>query len=195
MSYNVTKDIPGESSGPSFIDVGIHENAEITEIKYDMTEKGNEFLAFAFISEDGKTLSHTEWKPVDEDPEKLEQKQRNQIKRVKHIAKRFIDEEEFVFEAKDFKDFATQVIKLIGNKYKGIKLRIKVVYSWNNYTTLPNYMPFVENMTVPKADSVLKMTSIDKQTRDTADREPINKNPFEKIETSTEEETDDRLPF
>jgi hypothetical protein len=194
MSYNITKDIPGESTGPRFIDVGIHENVEITEIRYDKTDKGNEFLAFTFLTEDGQTLSHTEWKPVDDDPEKFEQKQRNQAKRVKHIAKRFIDEEQFVFVANDFKEFATKTISLIGDKFKGVKLRIKVVYSWNNYTTLPNYLPFIENMTVPKADSLLKITSIDKLTRDAADRDTTGKNPFEKDENPTEEK-DDRLPF
>jgi hypothetical protein len=178
--YNVNKNIDSEGRSANFIDVGIHEDVELKGVEYKISpEAGNEFMVFHF-EKDGKQLSHTEWKPKDQDPEKLENKTNNQIKRVKHIVTKFISEDLYIFEVSDFKSFCLKTIQLLGNSYVGKKVRVKVVYSFNNFTSLPNYVPFIEKMEVPKEKSQLEILSIDKMTKERADVEPVvQTNPFE----------------
>lgn len=192
--YNVNKNIDSESRTTNFIDVGIHENVNLIGVEYKVVpENGNEFMVFHF-EKDGKKLSHTEWKPKDADQSKLENKTLNQIKRVKHIVTKFIPKDLYVFDAVDFKSFCEATIRLLGNSYVGKKVRIKVVYSNNNYTSLPNYVPFIEEMSVPVAETKLEILSIDKMTRDKADAEPVAEtNPFT-AQPSTDGNVND-LPF
>jgi hypothetical protein len=198
--YNVNKNIDSEARSANFLDVGIHEDVELKGVEYKVSpDAGNEFMVFHF-EKDGKNLSHTEWKPKDQDPEKLENKTNNQIKRVKHIVTKFISEDMYVFTATDFKSFCQNTIKLLGNAYVGKKVRVKVVYSFNNFTSLPNYVPFIEKMEVPKEQSKLEILSIDKMTKEKADVEPVvQENPFTKVEElSTENNTvvdENQMPF
>ncbi len=192
--YKVDTNTNSEASTTSFIDVGIHENVELTNVEFKVSpDGGNEYMVFHFQDEQEKTLSHTEWKAKDDDPAKLANKQLNQIKRIKHIVTKFIPEEKYVIEADDFKTFCSETIRLLGTSYKGVKVRIKVIYSFNNYTSLPRYVPFIENMSVPKEKSKLEILSIDKMVKTQADQErPTQANPFES--SSTDTATDD-LPF
>ena len=186
VNYNITKDFESESTGTNFMDVGIHENVELKRVVYDVTEKGNKFLAFYFQNETGEELSHTEWEPKDEDPEKHQSKTLNQAKRVHHIVTKFISKEDFVITANTFEQFAKEVMTKLGNKFVGKKVRIKVIYSWNNYTSLPKYTPFIESMEILKEKSKLKISSTDKMVKDKSDKESLTVvNPF--VEVSTEE--------
>ncbi|MFW6225672.1 MAG: hypothetical protein ACOC3V_01775 [bacterium] len=191
--YNVNKNIDSETNATNFIDVGIHENVELDRVEYDVSPKGNKFLAFYF-KKDGKELSHTEWEPVDNDNKKLNDKINNQMKRVKHIATKFISEEEFEFNASDFEDFSNKVIEKLKGKYEGKKVRIKVVYNYNNYTSFPNYVPFIESMDIPKENSKLEISSIDKMTKDRPDTETtITDNPFNENKEEIHEDSENDL--
>ena len=118
MSYN-TKDIPADTPSTNFMDSGIHENIELTNIRYDESPKEkNKFMVFTFKNERGQELSHTEWEPRDDDDTRLNQKITNQIKRVKHIAKRYMPEIDFDFEVPNFEGFALKTIQLFGEKFK-----------------------------------------------------------------------------
>ena len=174
--YNVNQTIDSEARASNFLDVGIHEDVTLNSAEYKVSDAGNEFLVFHF-ERDGKKIDHTEWKPNDADPQKLENKELNQIKRVKHIVTKFIPEDQYVFQASDFKSFCENTVKLLGNAYVGKLVRLKVIYNFNNYTSLPNYVPFIETMEVPKAESKLETLSIDKMTKDRADAEPQTTNP------------------
>ena len=196
MSYNMTKDLQAESSGTSFIDVGISENVELVRVEYNVTDKGNEFLGLYFIDEKKRELSHTEWKPTDEDAERLASKQTNQMRRLKHIATKFVNEDELIFNVETFKEFADKIISILSGRTEGKKVRIKVVYAYNNYTSLPNYLPFIESMSTPLSESKLEISSIDKMKRDQADKEVTVENPFEqKASNQTEKTTTGDLPF
>lgn len=195
--YKVDKNVNSESRATNFLDVGIHEDVELVGVEYKVSPEGNnEFIVFHF-EKDGKKLSHTEWKPRDVDPEKLENKQANQIKRIKHIVTKFISEDVFVFEAADFKGFCNSTITLLGANYVGKKVRLKVVYSFNNYTSLPNYVPFIETMGVSKEKSKLEILSIDKMTKTQADVEKPQSNPFDPTNgiKKTNDEGSNDLPF
>lgn len=199
--YNVNKTIDSEGRSANFIDVGIHDDVELKSVEFKVSpDAGNEFMVFHFEKE-GKNLSHTEWKPKDQDPEKLENKTNNQIKRVKHIVTKFISEDMYTFQATDFKSFCLNTIKLLGTAYVGKKVRVKVVYSFSNFTSLPNYVPFIEKMEVPKEQSKLEILSIDKMTKERADVETIvQTNPFEikadeLVSNTPQVDNIDELPF
>lgn len=207
-NYNMNEQVQSESKGLNFMDVGIHENCKLVEIKHEVSPNGNPFIAFYFEDLDGKTLSFTEWEPTKRDGQSdadFNKKIQNQMSRVKHIATKYVTEEEFKFEAKNFIDFAENVVKkLPKGKYENKLVRLKVVYNYNNFTTLPNYLPFIEKMEVPVAESKLTISSIDKMTRIAGDREEVvQSNPFAKNSTETTEipkatletTTEDDLPF
>ncbi|HKL13706.1 MAG TPA: hypothetical protein VJ907_08880 [Halanaerobiales bacterium] len=201
--YNVNKEIKSEGNGLNYLDVGIHDDVEMTSVEFKQSDKGNKFLVFTF-EKDKKVVTHTEWEPKDQDPEKLEEKTINQIKRVKHIVTKYIPEEQYEFNVSNFEEFCNKTIALLGSKYQGKKVRIKIVYNYSNYTTLPNYVPFIEKMEVPKEDSRLEISSIDKMKKDLPDTEvKLESNPFDTDqdtssadlpESESKEEKDD-MPF
>jgi hypothetical protein len=184
--YNVTLDTPFEEKGANFIDAGIHENVEMTKVEYGISKNGKEFLAFYFVDSKGSKGSHTEWKASAETPEKLAEKEMNQMSRIKQIALCFITKEQFVFSAISFEYFAKKTISLIGDKYVGVKLRVKFVYSGaTKYTSLPNYWKFrfIERMdTNGNLGDNNKETSIKIMGIDTMERKPDTQsttvNPF-----------------
>ena len=176
--YIVNKNFDSEKRSSNFIDCGIHENVELVGVEYNISPNGNEFIVFRF-EKDGKKLDHTEYKPKDVDPDILQNKTVNQIKRVKHIVTKFISNEAYDVTANDFKEFCMKTIALLGTSYKGKLVRIKVVYSNNNFTSLPKYVPFIESMDVPLEKTTLEILSIDKMVKDRPDTEqPGQTNPF-----------------
>jgi len=185
--YNVTKDINSETRANNFMGPGIHDNVELKHneegkypIVYGESKKGNKFAAFHFINDKGELLIHTEYEPSDEDREKLENKTINQIKRFKHIITKFVPEDNFIFEASNFEQFVNRTIEILGNAYVGKKVRIKVVLNNSDYTTLPNYVPFIENMEVTKSKLSIN-TAMDKTIKSKPDVETsTNENPFAK---------------
>ena len=185
--YNINKTTDSEGGSVKFLDSGIHENVLLTNVEYKTSEAGNDYLVFTFEKE-GRKVNLTEWKPSDTEPEKLANKETNQGRRVKHIVTKFISEDAYIIEGADFKSFCEDTVRLLGDAYKGVKVRIKVIYNYNNFTTLPRYVPFIEQMSVPKAESKLEILSIDKMTKDRADTEIPSTNPVEVLEPLTNED-------
>lgn len=186
MAYNVTLDLPSESVTPGFMDVGIHENVEMIKVEYGVSpNNNNEFIAFYFINSEGEKGSHTEWVPKGKDSDDQLKKELNQMSRIKQIVKTFIPAEKFVFSANSFKEFAEKTISILGDSYKGIKIRVKFVYS-GKYTSLPKpWKPrFIERMDnngyygeAKSSTSKIKILSIDPMTRQ-GDPIPDVQNPF-----------------
>ena len=202
--YNVTLDTPSEQTTPGFMDAGIHENVELTKVSYGVGKNGSEFLAFHFMNEDGEVGTHTEYKPNENTSKDITAKELNQISRVKQIVKTFVPEANFIFQAKNFKEFAEKTIKILGNSFEGVKIRVKFVYTSNGrYTSLPNYWQprFIERMdnngyygdkVIDK--SKIKVLSIDNMKRVTSDPIPSNTNPFASTSDAPVNNTSD-LPF
>jgi hypothetical protein len=196
------------------MDVGIHENVELTEIKSETSRNGNHFLAFYFENERGEKVSKTEWEVnTDKDIEQMdsEEKERylskiqNQTARITTIAKQFVDKSELLFESNSFREFADTIKTKIGDNFKGIQLRIKVVYDYNDWATLPSYtkFPWIEKMEdVPTLDkSKIKiLENVDKMTKsdDKPDKVKKEANPFSENnsgEAVVSEDKKDDLPF
>lgn len=160
----------------TYIKPGIQENLFLIDIKYDKTEKGNEFLAFYFKDKFGDELSHTEWPPRADKPiESMNEKERedlikkveNQKKRIKQIVKTYLPNETFDFRANSFEEFAKLIISLLKGKVENVPVRVKVVLSDDNFTTLPKYSKytFIEPMTITTEQSRMRLLNIDKVER------------------------------
>jgi hypothetical protein len=176
MLYNVTEDLQKKNVSNRYMDTGINENVEMVSVEYKPTEK-TEFIAFYFENADKAKLSHTEWKmkqakPLDQmTPEESDLYVRlvhEQIRRINTIATTFISEEDFrKVKGDTFEEFCKATIAALGDSYKGVKVRIKVVYDKRNFTSLPKYTNYtwIERMTVPKEDSEIKIFSGDRLTK------------------------------
>jgi hypothetical protein len=188
MIYNVTDKIESEVRSNNFMGPGIHDNCELKHkesdkypIQYGESAKGKKFAAFHFINDKKEVLIHTEWEPFDVDETKLANKTENQIKRFKHIITKYVPKTSFEgFVVQNFEEFVKKSIQILGNRHVGVKVRLKVTLNNSNYTSLPNYTPFIELMSVPKTESVLNInTAMDKMVKDKPDTETSSGvNPF-----------------
>lgn len=200
--YDLTINIETEQSVSTFVPVGINENLRLAKpdgtvpIVYEKSKNGSEFIAFHFLNPEGKTFVHTEWVSQSDDPAVLVKKQANLAKRLLHIGKKFVDATAFKAMAKteSFEQMAKAYISIIGDNYKGKLFRCKVIYNNKNYTTFPNYVPFIESMSISKEDSKLKMSDDDKVVKSRADVITPRPNPFTVTEPSVPK-TEDGLPF
>jgi len=202
-TYIVNKSINSEGRKLNFLDTGIHEDVFLISIEYKISPNNNPFLVFTF-EKDGKKLTQTEYEPKDRDGNVLEEKKMNQIIRLKHIATKYISEEEFDFESDSFESFCNTIISKLTGKFEGKPMRVKVVYSNKNYTSLPKYVPFIESMEVPKEKSRLEIVSIDKMTKDAPDKtdqarpnpyKDLNEEPVEDAGAAAVPSTENDLPF
>jgi hypothetical protein len=202
--YDLTIEIETEQSGLSYIEPGIHENLRLAKpdgtypIVYEKSKNGSDYIAFYVMNPEGQTLVHTEFKPASDDPEVLLKKEKNLVKRLLHIGKKFVDENAFkvMTKTESFEQMAKAYIAVIGNAYAGKLLRGKVIYNNKNFTTFPNYVPFLESMDIPKEKSKLKLSADDKIVKSKADVIPSRPNPFTTSTTVVTETNDvNSLPF
>lgn len=200
MKFLVDEKIQSEERAVNYIDVGIHDNLELTEIKVDTSPKGNNFVAFTFTDPEGRVLTKTEWQPTGAEDDVLMKKAQNQAKRIKHIMTKFLPEDqckiEYDTESEGWNKYVSTVKAKLDAAKDGVKVRIKATYDNQNYVTLPNYTPFIERMDSEK--SILEIQSIDKMEKEQPDREQKVDNPFEtssQSTTDTTSEADSDLPF
>lgn len=182
----------------TYIPAGIHDNLELTEIRNEISVNGNPFVEFTFVNDKGDLFKHTEFearKTSNDTEETFAEKQGKQAARILQILEAYItDKESLKFSAADFKSFIKLAITILGDKYKGVKVRCKLVYNDKGYTTFPRYskFTFIENMDVEKSN--IRPLSIDVFVRpniatDTAKND--TENPF----TTITPKVNDDLPF
>lgn len=162
------------SEGTAVLQPGINENVFLSSVKFESMSEGRDpVLQIEFKTKEGATLREVAW-PVD--PEKVRHEdgkthkrdipalgfvkgapvtRQDTIKRefdnfnvrLKHIATKFVSDEEAIINAKSYEDFASQYVALLNKpEYQAIPLRLKVVLNTKDYSTLPKYPPFVELM-------------------------------------------------
>jgi len=177
MLYTITPDIQKKDVSNRYMSTGIHNDCELVSIEYKKTDKGSELIAFYFENAFQEKLNHTEWRVMPtKDINTMGEAESKiylslvtaQIRRINAIATTFISEEAFrKVKGNTFEEFCTNVIAAIGESYKGVKVRIKVVYDKRNFTALPSYTNYewIELMTVPVEDSKIKILPKDKMTK------------------------------
>jgi hypothetical protein len=141
---------------------GIAENIFLETVETGTNEKtGSDFIKFTFSDQEGGKLSHYEY-AVEANAENKDQKIQSQLKRLKHIATKFVPENTNLPEADSFSDLYGKLVTFFQtNKASEKKLRAKLVYNGKNYLSLPKYVPFLENMEVAPEDTRLKIKSIE----------------------------------
>lgn len=198
MGYSKEKAVEVKDYISSYMPAGINENCVLKNAEFKMSPTGKPLFQITFENEAGQTLPHTEWEPKMapwmKTEEELENLMNKQYKRMLDILLCFYKDEEIDFNGEKFTDFANYVVDKLNNADKSVKLRIKVVYNKDGYTTLPNSVSrkFIEPMSVteseitidPKYDLVVRPVK--------ADVEKTEENPFSSNNTT---ESDDDLPF
>ena len=160
----------GASAGGSRIPAGITENVFLKDVMYEPLKAdatGDDVIKFLFSDTAGSSFTHIEvpidadrltelatgWGKSQADAESYTKQQFDaQGERIKHILSCFIPKDKCVFRAANFKEFAEGVIKMVGDTYVDVPLRVKIVYKKNSqYTTFPNraFKPFVQPMREP----------------------------------------------
>lgn len=203
MGYSKEKAVKIEDFKSKYMPVGINENCSLVEASVKLSPTGKPILQINFENEDNQVLFHTEWEPrmggFIDTVEKLDDNMNKQYRRMLEILLCFYKDEEIDFNGEKFIDFANYVADKLNNADKSIKLRIKVVYNKDGYTTLPNSVSrkFIEPMTVskenseividPKYDIIVRPIVADKET--TVETLPNTTN------TQNTEVNDNDLPF
>jgi hypothetical protein len=145
-----------ETASKSTIPVGINDNCELTSIKTLTDKNGNSYLSFTFTDANGSELAHNEFdvnpdyvtpKPGESVQEAVTRRVNQMMVRIKHIATKFVPENQFIVSGNDFSELCNSVVSLLTpNYWKGKKVRLKVTYNWKDYCSLPNFAPFIESM-------------------------------------------------
>lgn len=167
-----------EKNDTKYIPAGIQENVALKSARVTTSPQGNMFLEIVF-EKDGATLTQTEWKPTkfsNMTEEDLQKKEDTQFSRMLQILLCFYKDEELIFNATSFADWAAEIADYLNKADKSKLLRVKIVYNNKGYTTLPTYAKytFIEPMSVSKEDSAIIELGIDKFTRPViADKEEV----------------------
>lgn len=166
ISFSTKRALAIENNDKSFLEAGIHENVDFVGAKKERGQKGSLFIEFEF-SKDGNKLTHTEWEPsklpTDTD-ERYQEKIDNQVARILQIMGVYYDRAILEsFDATSFEVFLDWVVSLMNAADKSKKLRLKVIYGQNGYTSLPKYSKytFIESMDVSAEKSKIKQLTID----------------------------------
>lgn len=88
--------------------------------------------------------------------------------KIKHIASKFIAEEEVIIKANNFEDYSKQLINLLKGKLD-VALRLKITYNAKNFYQLP-FPPFIERMDAPAKMTINEQ--YDKIVKTEPDAEP-----------------------
>ena len=171
--YSINQDLDVQSSSASSpIPVGINENVTCTSVAKKADKNGKSYLSFGFKDAKCNELSHNEFEinpeyvtPKDGETvdQAVERRVNNMLIRVKHICTKFIDESQFVVNGNTYDEFCDNLVNLMSNANLSNAIRLKVVYDYRDYNSLPNFAPFIEG----QADnpSKLRLTSYDKLER------------------------------
>ena len=173
-----------------YMNAGINENVTLDKVEVKVSPNGNKMFDITFVNEQGQTAVHTEWEPKMapwmKDKADLERNQARQFKKMLQILLCFYKDEQINFEGEDFMSFANYITTMLNAADKTKKLRLKLVYNKDGYTTIPTAVDdtFIEPMDV--TESNIKITAKDVVVRPViADKETKNDNPFTTPEVAT----------
>ena len=173
-----------------YMNAGITENVTLDKVEVKVSPNGNKMFDITFINEQGQTAVHTEWEPKMapwmKDKTDLERNQARQFKKMLQILLCFYKDEQINFEGEDFMSFANYIAAMLNSADKTKKLRLKLVYNKDGYTTIPTAVDdtFIEPMDVEESN--IKITAKDVVVRPViADKETKNDNPFTTPEVAT----------
>lgn len=166
--------IESEGKDIKIFPLGIVENVKIESISVDTSEKSvNPFLKIIFKAEDGSTLNMFEFEVTPKDGEEeaaVIKRMDAQKKRLVHVIKKILPEGTPLPSASSWTELITKIVASCpAPVLKAKSFRLKTVYGYTNYVSLPKYVPFMEDMSVAPEDSRLKIDpKFDKMVKDEA---------------------------
>jgi len=176
--YTINEKLVVETTGgASAIPVGINENVSFEGLTKKQDKNGKSYLSFAFKDSEGNELMHNEFEvnPEYVTPKEGESKEdavsrrvNNMLIRVKHICTQFIPKENFVVSGTTYEEFCNNLINLMNNANTNASLRLKVVLNYKDYSSLPNFTPFIENVDTHPTSKLKINPKYDKMEPDTA---------------------------
>jgi hypothetical protein len=191
-------------TGSSILPAGINEDVTLDYVKLEVMKEGNPAVLQIGFKGDGGTFNAIMW-PVDpdrtpftpgrthkrdipalgisknspvtrEDAVKLAYDNFNT--KLKHIATKFVSEEEAIINARSYEEFATKYVALLNKpQFKSIPLRLKLTLNNKDYVQIPLFPPFIELMDTPIEKSQLKITQYDKVVPTAVEAAPPVSNP------------------
>lgn len=177
MYSTKTASVNNNDFNSSYMEVGINTNVELKDVSIEKTPNGKDFIRFTFIK-DNKTVNFTEWKneknmwiKTDEDLQKQDDKQFGRLLQLLNCYIKEIPD----FEGNSFIEMINWVKLQLENAMKTTneKLRLKVIYDKNGYTTVSKYGIYVEPMSIKDEESQIKLFKNDLMERKiVADKEP-----------------------
>jgi len=143
--YGFNKETQAESAASKQFESGIHSNVELESVVFESPRKdgtGDKVLIFNFKGEKGEVFRHLEWPIGDQaaDPAKSAE---SMSKRIKHIATKFMTEDEAVLSGRDYQEFCEGVVKLFAGKTEGKKVAIKLLYNKKGNLVFTKYLGFI----------------------------------------------------
>ena len=148
-----------------FIDPGIRENLEITQLELS-TGEGNPFLLVEATDPEGRTVHKRFYEPTlggfitSQEVLQKEIKKFNGV--IANISRKFLGHN-YQATGDGFVGVVQKVITDVGDRYKGVKLRSKIILNNKNFPSFPGYAPILESMDEVIAEkNELKISANDK---------------------------------
>ena len=147
------------------------DGAVIVGFSHGISQTGSKFWDIQMKDGNGNENNMREY-DVDMTRDGWEKKQASQLKRLKHILSKFVPAGTALPQAATFPELWTAIEGLmVANQCNTKPVRLKLVYNNKGYLIVPAYVPFMESMTVVKAQSSLKLNpEFDTLTRPSADK-------------------------
>ena len=147
------------------VSAGKHENVKITEISVEKVGTNNiPSLTFKFAFPEGKTFTHREF-PVNRESiqknimkfrgatvdEIVERESTKLAASIIHIMSAFVPQQNLMFTANSWEDYAQKMVDLAGTAYEGQTFRCKVTYTKKGFLSFPKttVSPWFQNMEEP----------------------------------------------
>lgn len=167
--YGFDQKTESEKRAGGFIEPGIREPLEISNLELVQGGEGNPYFLVEVKDAEERTVHKRYYEPTlggfVTNNEKLAKEIRKVNGVIANISRKFLGNN-YNATGASFADVVGKVIVDIGDRYKGVKLRTKVVLNNKDFPTLPGYAPVFERLDQVTAEqSQLKIESRDKIVR------------------------------
>lgn len=163
--YNIDNAVETPKSNAP-MPAGINQNVRLLGVFFEALRQdgtGGNVLKFNFEDASGRRFRHTEFE-VEVDRVKAQAKQwgkdpdksvRNALMglsgRIKHILSSFMPKDKVVITGNTWDEFGGNVVTLLGDAYKGVDVRVKLILNNKDYCMFPKqaFRPFIQRMDTP----------------------------------------------
>ena len=163
--YNIDNTVESPKSNAP-MPAGINQNVRLLGVFFEALRQdgtGGNVLKFNFEDASGRKFRHTEFE-VDVERQRQQAKQwgkdpekqvRNALMglsgRIKHILSCFIPKDKVVITGNTWDEFGGNVVALLGDAYKGVDVRVKLILNNKDYCMFPKqaFRPFIQRMDTP----------------------------------------------